>query len=53
MLKVLNNERNHPLQGMLHAVKADIDAFIGDAPQFDDITMLALTFYGNAGSRRF
>ena len=53
MLKVLNNERNHPLQGMLHAVKADIDAFIGDAPQFDDITMLALTFYGKAGSCEF
>ena len=51
MLKVLNNERNHPLRGMLHAVKADIDAFIGEAPQFDDITMLALTFYGSAGSR--
>ena len=47
MLKVLNNERRHPLQTILHAVKADVDAFIGDAPQFDDITMLALTFYGS------
>ena len=25
-------------------MKADIDAFVGDAPQFDDITMLCLEF---------
>ena len=28
------------------AVKDDIDAFVGDAPQFDDITMLHLKYYG-------
>ncbi|WP_290766407.1 SpoIIE family protein phosphatase [Fibrobacter sp. UBA4297] len=27
-------------------VKSKIDAFVGDAPQFDDITMLALKFVG-------
>ena len=27
-------------------VKSRIDAFVGDAPQFDDITMLALKFVG-------
>ncbi|MCR5520877.1 MAG: SpoIIE family protein phosphatase [Lachnospiraceae bacterium] len=29
---------------ILPAVKADIDAFVKDAPQFDDITMLCLEF---------
>ena len=29
---------------LLVAVKADIDAFVGDAPQFDDITMLCMEF---------
>ena len=27
-------------------VKKDVDAFVGEAPQFDDITMLSLKFYG-------
>lgn len=29
---------------ILPAVKADIDAFVKDAPQFDDITMLCLEY---------
>ena len=29
---------------LLAAVKADIDAFVGEAPQFDDITMLCLEY---------
>lgn len=29
---------------LLPVVKADIDAFVGEAPQFDDITMLCVTF---------
>lgn len=29
---------------LLPAVKADIDAFVGEAPQFDDITMLCLDY---------
>ncbi len=31
-------------EDLLPAVKADIDAFVGGAPQFDDITMLCLEF---------
>ena len=27
-------------------VKRDVDAFVGEAPQFDDITMLALRYFG-------
>ena len=29
---------------LLMKIKADIDAFVGDAPQFDDITMLCLEY---------
>ena len=27
-------------------VKKDVDSFVGEAPQFDDITMLCLKYYG-------
>ncbi|MCD7867643.1 MAG: hypothetical protein LUG62_05525 [Clostridiales bacterium] len=27
---------------------ADVDLFVGDAPQFDDITMLALKYKGES-----
>ena len=38
----------HGLSGeeVCRAVKGDIDAFVGDAPQFDDITMLYLKYNG-------
>ena len=29
---------------LCRAVKADVDAFVGEAPQFDDITMVCLTY---------
>lgn len=37
------NTRQSP-QELLACVKTDIDLFVGDAPQFDDITMLCLEF---------
>lgn len=42
-LAALSN--NTPTE-ILHGVKADIDEFVGDAPQFDDITMLCLEYRG-------
>lgn len=42
---VLNRgSKMHP-EEILPAVKADIDTFVGDAPQFDDITMLCLAYH--------
>ena len=32
---------------LLPIVKKDIDAFVGEAPQFDDITMLGFKYLGN------
>ena len=35
---------------MLDKVRADIDEFVGDAPQFDDITMLGFKYMGSEKS---
>ena len=41
---VLNRNAYAKPDDLLPKVKADIDAFVGGAPQFDDITMLCLEF---------
>ena len=46
LLEVLNRNVQYDTQTMCDAVKADVDLFVGDAPQFDDITMLCLEFNG-------
>ncbi len=46
-LRAFLNAADYPPEELCAAVKADIDAFAGDAPQFDDITMLALKYKGN------
>jgi sigma-B regulation protein RsbU (phosphoserine phosphatase) len=46
MLESLNRNIDQPLDKLLAGVKEDIDAFVGEAPQFDDITMLALRYNG-------
>ncbi len=42
--KVLNANKDKSPAELLPAVKADIDFFVGKAPQFDDITMLCLEY---------
>lgn len=41
---VLNKVKDDTPEAVLDAVKTDIDEFVGDAPQFDDITMLCLEY---------
>ena len=41
----LNRHAMLEATAMLPALKADIDAFVGEAPQFDDITMLMLDYH--------
>lgn len=41
---VLDRSREAAPHQLLPAVKADIDAFVGEAEQFDDITMLCVEF---------
>ena len=46
MLEVLNANGDAGAEELLPAVKDAIDEFVGDAPQFDDITMLAFKYKG-------
>lgn len=47
MLDALNREKGLEGQKLLEHVRGEIDAFVGEAPQFDDITMLTMTYHGN------
>lgn len=47
LVRALNANCDKTPEELLAAVKADVDGFAGDAPQFDDITMLSLFYYGN------
>lgn len=46
MLDALNKKENADSRELLLTVRADIDLFVGEAEQFDDITMLALKIKG-------
>ena len=41
---VLNRNGERRPDEIIDAVKKDVDSFVGDAPQFDDITMLCLEY---------
>ena len=53
MLSVLNRDKNKTMTEILPDVRADISAFVGKMDQFDDITMLGFSYFGNqeVGSR--
>ena len=46
LLKLLNEQKSASAREICEYVKADVDAFVGNAEQFDDITMLCLTWHG-------
>ena len=46
MLEVLNLHVDERPEELLPHVKEGLDRFVGDAPQFDDITMLGLKYIG-------
>lgn len=46
----LNEHTALTVQQMLPAVKENVDAFVGDAEQFDDMTMLMLDYFGGASA---
>ncbi|MCR5347538.1 MAG: SpoIIE family protein phosphatase [Fretibacterium sp.] len=49
MTEALNRHGVEPVERLLVSLKREVDAFAGGAPQFDDITMLALQYYGKRG----
>ncbi len=42
LLEALNRESDASTEALIRNVRKDVDAFAGDAPQFDDITMLSV-----------
>jgi len=46
LLDLLNRNQRASAREICESVKADVDAFTGEAEQFDDITMLCLTWHG-------
>ncbi len=50
LLTVLNSDPNASPQQVLENVTGGINAFVGDAEQFDDITMLSFVYNGSDGN---
>ena len=48
-LAALNENPDLPPEETLCAVERAVDTFVGDAPQFDDLTMLCFAYHGSAG----
>jgi sigma-B regulation protein RsbU (phosphoserine phosphatase) len=46
MVAALNTGAEGSPEEILSAVKQAVDAFVGDAEQFDDLTMMCLTYKG-------
>ena len=49
-LETLNRAQDADPQALLECVDAEVKRFVGDAPQFDDLTMLCLQYNGPSGS---
>ena len=49
LLSFMNQNAAVPATALLPALKADIDTFVGEAPQFDDITMLMFDYRPKEG----
>lgn len=47
MLAALNHGKERGCENLLKTVRDEIDDFVGDAPQFDDITMLSVVYRGS------
>jgi len=48
LLEALNKYEDGDPRDVLENLKKELDLFVGDAPQFDDITMLCLRYRGEA-----
>ena len=52
LIEFMNQNSNAEATELLPALKANIDKFVGDAPQFDDITMLMFDYKPKGGGAR-
>ena len=46
MLEALNKNPNASAEEILNTVRKHVDIFVDEAPQFDDVTMLCLKYFG-------
>ncbi len=46
LVKALNTDPNAEPEELLHHVRRAVDSFVKDAEQFDDLTMLCLSYHG-------
>ena len=44
LFEIIQKEGNHEISKVLNSVKNDVEIFVGDLDQFDDITMLILEY---------
>ena len=51
MCEALNTYKEASMEGLLRAVKYDIDDYVGEADQFDDITMIGFRYCGPRNER--
>ncbi|MBQ7679933.1 MAG: SpoIIE family protein phosphatase [Butyrivibrio sp.] len=49
MMEVLNGHRESPSREVCRQMSEAVAEFVGDDPQFDDLTMLGLTYLGAQG----
>ncbi len=47
LLASLNSVKNSSTKEILETVHKDVDLFVGDAPQFDDLTMMCIEYIGS------
>lgn len=46
-LTSLNQHKGETLQDLLKSLQKNVDLFVSEAPQFDDLTMMVLKCYGS------
>ncbi len=51
MILALNQNPETDPKNILSNVRADVDKFVGEAPQFDDLTMLCIRYFGNENQK--
>ncbi len=52
LIKVVNESAEMSAVDICTAVKRDVDAFVDEAEQFDDITMLCMRYHGEAAPKK-
>ena len=52
MLEALNRDPDAAPEEQLKAVRESVDEFVGEAPQFDDMTMLGFCYNGASGQKK-